>query len=156
MQRKFRAQNSHKQRNESNSLNIDLREFNTVQRHLGLIGKAMKNEFEIELFEILRFQPTIMAKVFSDFNFWLNEQIQRNYYCHPFLAETDLNSNNSFYSEPILNLIHCGNTQTLIGGNESVNKLSKYERRQQIKEIRKTKTIRQLEILVGDVYKAHF
>ena len=156
---------------------VNLKDFKLNERHLHLIEKKIKND-GIMMDEILKLQPTIMAKVFSDYNYWLQDQIEANYYYHPLLAEHDMLNitQTSYYSEPILDLIDNDDEkkQELLEGRvmelnedeydneydeEYVRKREKnekkYEERQKIKEVRKHKTVRQLEILVGDVYKSH-
>ena len=85
---------------------VNLKDYNLNERHLHLIENKVKDD-GIMLHEILKLRPTIMAQVFSDYNFWLQDEIGENYYYHPLLAERDMLqlSESSYYSEPILNLL---------------------------------------------------
>merc|ERR1712228_826668 len=132
---------------------IDLEDFNVNEQNLHYIEKYIDND-GIWMYHILQFQPIAMVKVFKEYNAWLIAQIQQNYYFDPLLKINEFGC----YSEPILNLIDDENDDKveLIEGktndfddNDGLMKMQK-------KRIKKTKkSVRQLELLVGDVYKAN-
>ena len=160
----FIRQKMNKKSAETATNRINLRDFNVNRRNLHFVEKYAQNDC-IWLYQILQLQPTAMLKVFSDYNEWIHAQIEENYYFHPLLAEKEVRSINEFgsYSEPILNLID-GESEGKMGmiegetndyGDEDKFNENQQKQKKEIERMKNHKTVRQIEILVGDIYKAN-
>lgn len=147
--------NTRKMTEISAEINVNLKDYEIDERHSDLMEQWTNDDAVIPMQHILKLQPRSMAKMFKDYIYWLHDEIESNFYYHPLLAERDQvnHSASPMYSEPILNLID-GDlmNSALIPGQGSRDMV---KQRRQIKAIRQQKTIRQLEMLVGDVYRAN-